>query len=51
MKPALTKTDKFAELLAEGLEVRIAGERLGMTAVQARDALRRIRRKLGAQAV
>lgn len=48
---ALTKTDRFAELLAEGLEVREAGERLGMTPAQARDTLRRIRRKLGAQAI
>lgn len=51
MRPVLTKTDHFAELLSQGIEVREAGERLGLTAVQARDTLRRIRRKLGAQAV
>lgn len=51
MRPVLTKTDHFAELLSQGLGVYEAGERAGFSAVQSRDALRRIRRKLGPQAV
>ena len=45
------RLDEFAELLAEGLSVQEAAEKMGATFSKARGYLSRIRKRLGPQAV
>jgi hypothetical protein len=49
MNPPRTKTDHFAEALAEGATVREAAKTVGWTAPQGQATLQRLRRKFGAQ--
>ncbi|NML93779.1 hypothetical protein [Novosphingobium olei] len=51
MKPQLSKTDRFADLLADGFSVADAAARLCWTPRQGNSALQRIRQMLGPQAV
>jgi DNA-binding CsgD family transcriptional regulator len=50
-RPArFTRTDEFAELLAEGASLAEAGTRMGMSRAYADMVLYRIRKRLGGQA-
>lgn len=44
------KLARFAELIAEGIEVQVAGERLGYSRGGAQKLMRRLREVMGGQA-